>query len=55
MRPAGGERLVVETSGRADYDRARRFYELSGYAVAGRIADFYKAGDDCVVYCKVLR
>ena len=55
VRAAGGERLVVETSSRADYARARRFYELSGYALAGRIAAFYNAGDDCVIYCKVLR
>ena len=52
---AGGERLVVETSGRDDYARARRFYERSGYALAGRIADFYKTGDDCLIYCKALQ
>ena len=54
IRASGGRLLVVETSGRADYDRARRFYERSGFSVAGRIADFYKAGDDCVIYSKVL-
>jgi ribosomal protein S18 acetylase RimI-like enzyme len=50
----GGDRLVVETSGRPDYARARRFYERSGYALCGRIPDFYKPGDDCLVYCKML-
>jgi len=51
---SNGQRLVVETSGRPDYLRSRRFYEASGYSAAGRIADYYKPGDDCVFYCKVL-
>jgi len=50
----GGERLVVETSGRPDYERPRQFYERAGYQPAGRIADYYKRGDDCVFYCRVL-
>lgn len=50
----GGQRLVVETSGRPDYARARRFYEKAGYEAVGRIPDFYGAGDDCVLYCKAL-
>jgi ribosomal protein S18 acetylase RimI-like enzyme len=54
VRSRGGERLVLETSGRADYARARRFYERAGYRVVGRITDFYKPGDDCVFYCKSL-
>ena len=53
-RSRGGERLVVETSGRPDYARARRFYEKAGYEQVGRIPDFYGAGDDCVLYCKRL-
>lgn len=52
VRARGGERLVLETSGRADYARARRFYERVGYRAVGRIADFYRPGDDCVTYCK---
>lgn len=55
VRAAGGDRLVVETSGRADYERTRCFYREAGFAVAGRIPGFYKPGDDCVIYCKVLQ
>jgi ribosomal protein S18 acetylase RimI-like enzyme len=51
---ARGNRLVLETSGRADYERTRRFYRDAGFTEAGRIPDFYKPGDDCVVYFKVL-
>lgn len=54
VRSRGGERLVAETSGRPDYARARRFYERSGYREVGRIPDYYRGGDDCVLYCKAL-
>lgn len=54
VRSRGGQRLVIETSGRPDYEPARRFYERAGYCPVGRIPDYYKAGDDCVLYCKVL-
>jgi ribosomal protein S18 acetylase RimI-like enzyme len=54
VRGQGGDRLVLETSGRPDYDRSRRFYERAGFAPLGRIPDFYKPGDDCVIYCKIL-
>ncbi len=50
----GGERLVLETSGRRAYARTRRFYRQAGYRIVGRIADFYRPGDGCVVFCKVL-
>jgi ribosomal protein S18 acetylase RimI-like enzyme len=51
---AGGNRLVLETSGRADYEPTRRFYRAAGFTEAGRIPDFYKPGDDCVMYYKAL-
>jgi ribosomal protein S18 acetylase RimI-like enzyme len=51
----GGRGIVIETSGRADYQRQRRFYSRAGYAVVGRIPEFYKPGDDCVIYHKRLR
>jgi ribosomal protein S18 acetylase RimI-like enzyme len=54
VRQMGGERLVLETSGRRDYEGSRRFYERAGFTVHGRIPDFYKAGDDCIIYCKML-
>lgn len=54
VRSQKGERLVVETSGRPDYERTRRFYERAGYRRAGCIINYYKPGDDCVFYSKVL-
>lgn len=52
VRSQGGERIVLETSGRSDYGRARRFYERAGYSAVGRIPDFYRPGDDCLIYFK---
>ena len=54
IRARGGERMVLETSGRPDYEPSRRFYLQAGYRAGGRIRDYYKPGDDCVFYCKVL-
>jgi ribosomal protein S18 acetylase RimI-like enzyme len=50
----GGERVVVETSGRADYSGTRQFYERAAYQMAGCIPEYYKPGDDCIVYWKTL-
>jgi len=50
----GGERLVLETSSRAAYERQRRFYLRAGFEVHGRIPDFYRRGDDCIIYVKTL-
>ena len=54
VRACGGERIALETSSRATYARTRRFYRQAGYRRVGRIRDFYKPGDDCIVYCKSL-
>jgi len=48
----GGERLLLETSSTPVYAAARAFYERAGYAVVGRVTDFYRPGDDCIMYCK---
>jgi ribosomal protein S18 acetylase RimI-like enzyme len=54
VRELGGERLILETSGRDSYERARRFYCQMGFVNIGSIPDFYKPGDTCLIYCKVL-
>ena len=54
VRSQGGLRMVLETSGRLDYERARIFYQNAGYARVGHIRDFYKPGDDCLIYVKEL-
>lgn len=44
--------LRLETSGRDEYERQRRFYNSCGFSEAGRIKDFYRDGDDLVTYVK---
>ena len=52
---ARGERVVlVETSSLQTYERTRAFYERSGYEKEARIRDFYKAGEDKIVFRKAL-
>jgi ribosomal protein S18 acetylase RimI-like enzyme len=51
-----GERvLLVETSGLEDFEYVRTFYRKSGYEEEARIREFYKAGDDKIIFRKALR
>ncbi len=50
----GGRMLLVETSGLPDFERTRAFYGKCGYEEEARIRDFYAAGDDKIVFRKVL-
>ena len=50
-----GERvLLVETSGLPEFDRTRAFYRSNGYNEEARIRDFHQAGEDKVIFRKVL-
>ena len=50
----GARVLLVETSGLPLFERTRAFYCKCGYEEEARIRDFYKAGDDKIVYRKAL-
>lgn len=52
VQAAGGRLVVLETSSRDDYARARRFYEKHGYTRAATLPDFYKEGDSKVIYMR---
>ena len=49
-----GRHIYVDTSSTAPYLKARSFYEKHGYRVASVFPDFYRDGDDKVVYLKKL-
>jgi len=50
-----GERLLlVETSGLESFAQTRAFYLKNGYDKEARIRDFYSAGNDMIVFRKVL-
>lgn len=50
----GGSQIFAETSSLPGYEAARRFYRRMGYEEAARFADFYKPGDDKVIFRKRL-
>jgi acetoin utilization deacetylase AcuC-like enzyme/GNAT superfamily N-acetyltransferase len=54
MRRAGCQRYYADTSGRPDYAPTRNFYLRAGFVEAARLADFYRPGDDKVIYEKRL-
>lgn len=50
-----GERvLLVETSGLPEFERTRAFYRRCGFDEEARIREFYKVGEDKVVFRKAL-
>jgi GNAT superfamily N-acetyltransferase len=54
VRSMGGRLLIVETSGRPEYEPARRFYASHGYCREAVVEDFYDVGDSLVLYSKKL-
>jgi ribosomal protein S18 acetylase RimI-like enzyme len=49
-----GRMIVLETSGRTDYLPTWRFYEKQGYTLQARIPEFYRPGEDLLIYAKRL-
>jgi len=47
-----GRMIIIETSSLPKYEPTRRFYLKAGYQETARIPDFYKPGDDRVIYFK---
>jgi ribosomal protein S18 acetylase RimI-like enzyme len=50
----GGTGIRVETSQLEGYGAARKLYARYGYPEAARFTDFYRPGDDLIVYYKRL-
>ena len=50
----GGRLIVAETSSKPSYDNTRDFYIRNTYLEAARIKDYYRTGDDLVIYGKYL-
>lgn len=51
---SGGKIILIETSGKAEYENERKFYVKNGYEVQTIIKDFYRRGDDLFIYRKYL-
>lgn len=54
LRGGGATGVRVETSVTEGYGAARRLYAKLDYPEAARLADFYRRGDDLIVYYKRL-
>jgi GNAT superfamily N-acetyltransferase len=54
LRDSGQRVLLVETSGSVDFARTRTFYAKCGYEEEARVRDYYAAGEDMVLFRKVL-
>lgn len=50
----GAHQLLVETSGLPEFQRTRDFYPRCGFAPEAQIRDFYRRGEDKVVFRKIL-
>ena len=50
----GGRMLLIETSSQEAYGATIRFYERAGYELVARIKNFYRIGDDKLVFSKDL-
>lgn len=51
---AGGRRVYIETSARAQYLPTRAFYQRCGYQLEAQLVDFYAPGDNKAIYVKAL-
>lgn len=54
LRNNGHRVLIVETSGTEAFELTRKFYTQMGYSKEAVIRDFWKEGDDKVVFWKKL-
>lgn len=50
----GGQMLLVETSSQETYGGTVQFYEKTGYVLVGKIKEYYKPGDDKLIFVKKL-
>jgi ribosomal protein S18 acetylase RimI-like enzyme len=50
----GGRMLLIETSSSEAYNATIRFYKKAGYKLVARIKNFYRIGDDKLVFSKEL-
>ena len=54
LRKNGHRILIVETSGKTEFEQTRRLYLKCCYTQQARIPEFYEEGDDKIVFWKKL-
>ena len=53
LRQIGSGHIYIETSSTDGYTPARLFYEKNDYQLVSRLEDFYREGDDRIIYRKI--
>lgn len=54
IKEVEGHMICIETSSTIPYDHTQKFYLSRGYVLESRIKDFYRAGDDRLIFVKRL-
>jgi GNAT superfamily N-acetyltransferase len=54
VRASGGRAVMIETGGKPSYAPTRAFYLACGYREVARLEDFFRVGDDKLMYEKRL-
>lgn len=54
LKKGRADMLIAETSSKGSYGPARRFYLKAGFKKNARIKDFYRKGEDLIIYVKGL-
>lgn len=52
VKERGGYLLIAETSSQPSYERTRAFYIKQRYQTLATISDYYKPGDDLIIFGK---
>jgi len=55
VQDQNGRLIIIETSSKERYLPTRNFYLKNGYAIAAQIKDFYRPGDDRVIFVKYFK
>jgi GNAT superfamily N-acetyltransferase len=55
VRGRDGRMIIIETSSQPKYHGTRQFYIDLDYKEVARVPDYYRAGDDRVIYAKYFR
>ncbi len=54
VKKRGGRMILIETSSQEAYGATIRFYERGKYQLAARVKNFYRVGDDKLIFSKEL-
>ncbi len=54
LRREGPGHIYIDTSSTEGYLPARRFYEKNDYQIVAHLKDFYRTGDDKILYRKLI-